>query len=140
MIFSEIVDSLQHMLGSLERYCLNWKLQVNVSTTKIVIFRNKGKIKETEQLYYKGTLIGIVDDFNYLGVSFRYSGKFHIIQKTIAVQEAQRVILCLKRSVSNFYLNKETELSLFDTYIQPILNYGCETWSFLKGYDIEKYY
>ena len=78
-----------------------------------------------------------MDDFNYLGVSFRYNGKFHITQKTIAAQ-AQRVVFGLKRSVSNFYINKETELSLFDTYIQPILTYGCETCGFHKGYDIEK--
>ena len=113
VIFSEIVDGLQHMLGSLERYFLNWKSQVNVSKTNIVVFRNGGKIKETEQWFYKGTLIDIMDDFNYLGVSFRYNGNFHITQKTIAAQ-AQRMVFGLKRSVSNFYLNKETELSLFD--------------------------
>ena len=116
---------------------LDWKLQVNVSKTKIVVFRNGNKIKETEQWFYIGTLIDIVDDFNYLGVSFRCNGKFHITQKTIVVQ-AQRAVLGLKRSVLNFYLNKQTELSLSDTYIQPILNYGCETWGFHKGYDIEK--
>ena len=56
VIFSEIVDGLQHMLGSLERYFLNWKSQVNVSKTNIVVFRNGGKIKETTVVLQRNTM------------------------------------------------------------------------------------
>ena len=28
-------------------------------------------------------------------------------------------------------------LSLFDTYVKSIVNYGCEVWDFHKGVDIE---
>jgi hypothetical protein len=34
--------------------------------------------------------------------------------------------------------NHETLLSLFDTYVSCILNYGCEVWGSHKGEDIEK--
>ena len=33
----------------------------------------------------------------------------------------------------NYFLNSETLLSLFDTYIGSILNYGCEVWGFNKA-------
>ena len=33
----------------------------------------------------------------------------------------------------NYFLNTETLLSLFDTYIGSILNYGCEVWGFNKA-------
>jgi hypothetical protein len=31
----------------------------------------------------------------------------------------------------------ETLLSLFDTYVKSIVNYGCEVWGFHKGVHIE---
>ena len=45
VIFSESVAGLQKMLDTLNLYTDKWKLVVNVSKTKMVVFRNGGKIK-----------------------------------------------------------------------------------------------
>ena len=44
----------------------------------------------------------------------------------------------LKSKTNEMYLNTETMLSLFDTYIGSVLNYGCEIWGFHNGKDVEK--
>ena len=31
----------------------------------------------------------------------------------------------------------QTPISVFDTYVTSIVNYGCEVWGFHKGTDIE---
>ena len=36
------------------------------------------------------------------------------------------------------YLNIETMLQVFDTYVSSILNYGCEIWGFNMAKDVEK--
>ena len=36
------------------------------------------------------------------------------------------------------YLNTGTMLSLFDTYVGSVLNYGCEIWGFHNGKNVEK--
>ena len=36
------------------------------------------------------------------------------------------------------YLNTEIMLSIFDTYVGSVLNYGCEIWGFHNGIDVEK--
>lgn len=36
------------------------------------------------------------------------------------------------------YLNTETILSLFHTYVGSVLNYRCEIWGFQNGKDDEK--
>ena len=44
----------------------------------------------------------------------------------------------LKSKTNEMYLNTETMLSLFDTYVGSVLNYGCEIWGFHNGKDVEK--
>mgnify|MGYP003692219905 FL=1 len=44
VIFSESVAGLQKMLDTLNLYADKWKLEVSVSKTKMVVFRNGGKI------------------------------------------------------------------------------------------------
>jgi uncharacterized protein YutD len=39
---------------------------------------------------------------------------------------------------SNMSLNFKTLLSLFDTYVRSIANYGCEVWGTHSAPDIEK--
>ena len=45
VIFSETKEDMQHALLEFEEYCYNWKLQVNASKTKIVIFSKEDRIK-----------------------------------------------------------------------------------------------
>jgi hypothetical protein len=38
-----------------------------IDKTKIVVFRNGGKIRENEKWFYNGKEIEVVDQFKYLG-------------------------------------------------------------------------
>ena len=44
-IFAESPEELQTALDTMQLYCDTWKLQVNTSKTKIVVF-SKGKIRQ----------------------------------------------------------------------------------------------
>ena len=52
------------MLDTLYDYCNEWKLEVNEQKTKIVVFRNGGKLRNTENWSYNGYYIDIVSEFN----------------------------------------------------------------------------
>ena len=45
VIFAESPEKLQIALDTMRSYCDTWKLQVNVSKTKVVVF-SKGKIRQ----------------------------------------------------------------------------------------------
>ena len=45
VIISESAKGLQKQLHDLYDYCNEWKLKVNKLKTKIVIFRNRGKVQ-----------------------------------------------------------------------------------------------
>lgn len=67
-------EDLQNQLNSFLLYCQQWKLEVNIEKTKIVIF-TKGRVKNNV-FYYNGKEIEIVKNFKYLGVIFSSSGSF----------------------------------------------------------------
>ena len=81
VLFAESQESLQHMLNTLNGYSAAWNLNVNTSKTKIVVFRNRGKL----HWLYNNEVLDIVDEFNYLGMMFNYNGKFSKTQKHASV-------------------------------------------------------
>ena len=75
-IIGNSVEDLQASLDRLYEYCQYWGLQVNTSKTKVVVFRRRGGLKENERWQYNNESLEIVNDFNYLGVVFNYTGSF----------------------------------------------------------------
>ena len=51
--------------------------------------------------------------------------------------QGETAVFSLFSKIQDDYFNTETLLSLFDTYVKSIVNYGCEVWGFHKGVDIE---
>ena len=103
-----------------------------MNKSKIIVFRKGGKVKPEERWTYQEKELEIVDCFNYLGVCFNYNGKYNIAQKVIGNQ-GKKAMAALFDKTRHYFLNAETLLSLFDTYIGSILNYGCEVWGFNKA-------
>ena len=89
-----------------------------------MVFRKGGKVKPKDRWTYQEKELEIVDCFNYIGVCLNYNGKY-IAQKVIGNQ-GKKAMAALFGKTRNYFLNTETLLSLFDTYIGSILNYGCE--------------
>ena len=137
VLLAETPEGLQKMIDSLSSYTEKWDLILNINKTKIVVFRNGGKLRDNEKWSYNGCQLDIVDEFNYLGILFFYNGKFSRTQKRAAEQGRKALFSVLKTCNKN-YFNIETMLSVFDTYVNSILSYGSEVWGFHRGQDIEK--
>ena len=137
VLMAETPTGLQQMLDSLSTYASKWDLTVNTEKTKIVIFRNGGKIKDNEKWTFNGDDLEIVNEITYLGMLFNYNGKFLKTQKHIA-EQARKAYFAINNKLKDFNFNMETKCSVFDTYIGSILGYAAEIWGFHKGLDIEK--
>ena len=124
------------MMDTLLYWTREYKVTVNVDKTKVVIFRPSWQI-ENVSFYYNGNLVEIVNYFSYLVMLFNYNGKFNVTQKHIAAQ-GKKVLFCLMIEVQRHNFNVPTLLSLFDTYVSPVLNYCSEIWGYMKAQEIEK--
>ena len=139
VLIAETPEGLQSMLDSLNNYCNDWNLTVNVQKTNIIVFRNGGVIRENESWIYQNEHIEIVNQFsyNYLGMIFNYNGKFIITQKHVADQ-GRKALFAINSVLKHCNFNVKTKCAVFDTYINSILSCGSEVWGFHKAPDIEK--
>ena len=136
-LFSDSADGLQGF-NILSEYCDRWKLKINLSKTKVMVFRKGGRLSKELGFRYKGMEIEIVHQFSYLGVVFTSGGSFSNAQATLAGQ-AQKAIFKLKGYLENFTeLTPKHVLELFDKLVSPVLNYSSEVWGFCKAKQIER--
>ena len=103
---------------------------MNTDKAKIVIFRKDGIVNRDYRWYYEGKEIEIVICFNYLGVVLSSGGSFVNACKTLC-DNALKVMMHLFSITMNNEVPIKLMLNLFDTYVQSILNYGCEIWGFI---------
>ena len=94
VIIAESAEDLQKSLTAYALYCETWKLLVNGSKTKIVIF-SRGRLQNIN-FVLNDESIEIVKEFKYLGILFSRSGSFSAAKKHIAAQ-ATRAMFCLLR-------------------------------------------
>lgn len=110
---------------------------INVEKSKIVVFRNKGKIKCNEKWCIGNDVLEIVEQFTYLGIIFQYNTKFTKAQKQLSDQ-GRKAMFAFRKNIRGMILNHETLLSLFDCYVGGIINYASEIWGSHKGNNVEK--
>lgn len=85
VLMSDNKDDLQHALNMFNNYCLKWKLRVNTSKTKIVIF-SKGRKQSNMKFTLQEEELEIVDEYKYLGIVLGKSGSNVAAKKYIAEQ------------------------------------------------------
>ena len=95
IILSTTVEGLQNGLNNLSDYCKKWGLTVNISKTKIMVFRKGGKLADIEKWFFNNIPIEIVSSFNYLGCEISSSGSFKNCIENL-VSSAKRALFPLK--------------------------------------------
>ena len=65
VIMSETEEGLKHGLFLLKNYCDRWKLTVNATKTKVMIFMKGGRVNRNIRFIYKENVLEIVSKFTY---------------------------------------------------------------------------
>ena len=89
ILIADSVRQLQKKLDTLYKYCMKWKLIVNLKKTKIIVFRRGGKLTKFEKWRYGDKSINVVNS---------YRGTFALIQiletRSIASKTAMMTAEC----------------------------------------------
>ena len=54
----------------LQELCNDFKLSVNVTKTKVLVFKKGGRLSKAEKWFYNNSQIETVNGFSYVGVFF----------------------------------------------------------------------
>ena len=138
VLFSDSVIGLQRQLNLLQEYCERWSLKVSREKSKIVVFRNGGKLRQYEKWFYEGSRIETCTYFNYLGVNFS-SVLSWTHNQNIRANKGIRALGSTRALMSKFpNLQNSVIWKVFDTMVKPILHYGAEIWGAHDAPEIEK--
>ena len=65
IVLAETEAELQAALHAVHHYCQNWKLEINIQKTKIMVF-SRGKIRNIPRFMYNNNELEVVFEFRYL--------------------------------------------------------------------------
>ena len=102
-------------------------MKVNMSKTKIMVFRRGGIVKVNEKWYYQNKKLDIVSEYKYLGMYFTSFLKCRRTQMHQR-QQAEKALTVVKSFFFKYSVAIKQKFFLFDKMITPILFYGAEIW------------
>lgn len=129
---------LQDMIRNLEKYCINWGMTVNLSKSKILVFRNGGRLSQQERWVFNGAPIDIVGKYEYLGVLFtpKVSYTQHIQERS---KKAKRYMNGIwQRFLSDKSLDIQLKLSIFKSVVRGVQSYSGEVFGYGYKDEIDK--
>jgi len=135
VLLSDSAAGLQKALNSLEQYCKDWRLNVNCSKTKVVVFGGRSS-QAKYNFKYNDKCVEIVNGYKYLGVYFNENGSF-VQCKNQLIKQAERAMFALLNRCRALHLPIDIQLELFDKIVVPILTYGCEVWGYENVHMLE---
>ena len=124
VLLAESPEDLQKYLDTLNEYCNNFDLKINTSKTKIFIF-SRGKLKNIPSFKFADMKLDVVNDYNYLGVTFNFNAKFNVAKQSL-YQKGCRAMFALLKRMKSLSLPPDIALKLFDTLVKPVVLYGAE--------------
>ena len=128
IIMAETAEELQKALNALHDYCQEWKLEVNLDKTKIVIFASR-RVDDYPAFLFGHGLVKVVDEYLYLGITFYRTGHFgRTIDRQIS--QAARAFYSLLWRANHMKLSPDFIMDLYQKTVVPILTYGSEVWGF----------
>ena len=128
VIFADSEINLQKALDGLELYCKKWRLSINCSKTKVMVFCGK---KPTHQYPFSlnDQTLEHVSSFKYLGVTFNFNGNFNLCVKQLK-EQGRRAMFALLQKCRYLQLPISVQLELFNSLVRPIITYSCEVWGY----------
>ena len=131
------IKKLQKGLDLLEGWCRRWRVKLNASKSKLVVFsRQKQNNEENFKVALFNDVIGPTEEARFLGIEFdrRLSFKNHI--EDICAKANQR--LNVLRALSRAGVSPHITMRLYKMYVRTLLEYGSSSFLVSLKSNMEK--
>ena len=129
---------LQRLINKMAAVFKEKELQVNLTKTKIVVFRKAGQVPAGMKFTWENESIEIVNQYTYLGVPFYWNGRFgvakkHFFEKAKIARGQLKTLLWRSRTS-----DVKIQHKLFMALLTSILLYGQPIWGMKWTEEVEK--
>ena len=130
VLIADNENELQEMLDTVVRESEKKGLSVNKKKTEVMVISKKNCTPACN-IVMNGTVLKQVHKFNYLGSLITSDGRcINEIKRRMALAKAS--FQNMKSILTNKRLSLGVRKCVLQCYIEPILLYGCESWSMTK--------
>lgn len=138
VILSDSPVDLQNMIDSLHAYCATWSLSVNLSKSKVMIFRKSPRLAQNLNWHYGMETIEIVNSYTYLGVDLTYNLSFnkHLQNKLSASKIS--ISSTWSKYISNTKISSNNKFKIFNAASKSIMLYAAQVWGYVRYDCVEK--
>lgn len=134
VITAATVGDLQRNINALQKFCTQWKLQVNLQKSKIMVFRRGGRLRVSESWTYQNVPVEVVNSYKYLGITLTSGLSFetHLRDRAAAAKMSIAVGYGSLFKLSNVPIS--VKYQVFQAATRSVLGYGAQVW----GYQLYK--
>ena len=118
---SDTVEQAQDLLISVEDQCGQLGLTLNSKRTVVLPFKISGNAELTT---LSGEVVGVKEDFKYLGSYISSTGKDIDMRKAQAWRALHKL-----NNIWHSNMSDDLKRSIFVASVESILTYGCEAWT-----------
>ena len=133
ILLAKSEPELQSLLLALESWCKYWQLNVNISKTKIIHFRNIRKNCTKFKFVFNETELGIVDSYKYLVFYLHENLNFDYGASKLADVGSRVLGTLINKLKALKHVTFNTYTKLYSSNVCSILDYASEIWGFVEA-------
>ena len=131
VLLSENENNLTQLLETLDAYCKDNKLTINIEKSKCMIFNKTGRLIR-RNFFINGNKLENIRNYKYLGFLFTPSGEIRSGLQDLRDRSFKAFMKLRSQLGTSFNQNVQLSLSLVDSLIKPIMLYASDFWGCLK--------
>ena len=125
---SDTVINLQNQLNIINQFCSDTGMEINLSKTEVIVFRNGGPLRANEKWFLGKERIKTSSCYKYMGLYFTPTLSWSSAQEKLASQGKKAILSIYNFQRSFGYFAHKDLFKLFDSIVKPILCYGAQIW------------
>ncbi len=122
------LQSLQHMLDTLSKWCSKWRLNINIDKTKGIDFRMPSIVKTEYNFTCPVNNICVVDSYKYLGLMFNEHLDKNMMTKSVAKSANRALGLIIAKCKAFGGMPHDVFTKLYDSLVAPVIEYAAAIW------------
>jgi len=121
---------LQQLLNRVNRWCRDWKLEVNTSKSKIMHFRKKSKPVCDYTFKLGNEDVEIVSKYKYLGIILDEHIDYRVTSEVLASASGRALGSIISKLKTFNAMGFVTYSKLFDSGVTSVMDYAAEVWGY----------
>ena len=136
VLLADSQEELQRMLGAVQAFCRRWRVQVNMSKTKVMAFGASG-VKNLH-IVWEGKKLEEVAEYKYLGLMIEKRGSWKKEKEKMLRKAKRAAAMAWTLAVRAGDMSVKGMNNMWTALVRPHLEYGAEVLSMRVWEDAEK--